>query len=72
MGRVKAALALLCHACPLCAYARRRPDSRVGRILHHPLHAEHCPLWILERERYGRPESGGAPLTTKGGLDGRG
>jgi len=60
MGRMGELLAAICHACPLCAAARRRPASPIGRLLSHPLHADHCPLWKAERERYGPAEPGGA------------
>ncbi|MBI4537779.1 MAG: hypothetical protein HY712_07455 [candidate division NC10 bacterium] len=55
MDRVKRALAVICHVCPVCAYGRRHPDSPVGRVLRHPLHANHCPFWKAEREEYGPP-----------------
>jgi len=63
-GFLKRSRAFLCHHCPVCRYGRRRPDSLLGRMLHHPLHAEHCPLWRAEREIYGRRE---APSTSTEG-----
>jgi len=41
--------AAICSHCPICNHARRRPDSWIGRVLHHPLHADHCPFWKAER-----------------------
>jgi hypothetical protein len=49
----KRVAAALCHHCPLCRYGRKSPQSLVGRILHHRLHAEHCPFWKAERDAYG-------------------
>jgi hypothetical protein len=54
-------LAALCHHCPLCAYARRHPGSALGRILHHPWHADRCPFWKAERAAYPPPEIENAP-----------
>jgi hypothetical protein len=65
MGMVREGMAWLCHACPLCAHGRRRPDSLLGRILHHPLHADHCPFWKAERARYGPPDPEAAGRTVK-------
>lgn len=49
----KRILAGICHHCPLCRYGRKNPDSAVGRLLRHPLHADHCPAWKAEKELYG-------------------
>ena len=51
-GFFKGVMASLCHNCPICRYGRKAPGSLVGRILHHPFHAEHCPFWKAEREMY--------------------
>lgn len=45
--------ASLCHHCPLCNHARKNPDSRIGKILHHKYHSDNCPLWKAEIEVYG-------------------
>lgn len=52
-GVFKRMRASLCHHCPVCSYGRRHPQSRLGRMLHHPAHAEHCPFWKAEQELYG-------------------
>jgi hypothetical protein len=51
-GYVQRAMASLCHYCPVCRYGRKKPDSLVGRMLHHPLHADRCPFWKAEQEKY--------------------
>jgi hypothetical protein len=51
-GALRRALAAICHHCPVCEYGRRRPDSFLGRILHHPWHADHCPFWKVEQQAY--------------------
>ena len=49
----KKVLASMCHHCPLCRYGRAKPDSVLGKVLHHRLHAEYCPMWKAEKEAYG-------------------
>jgi hypothetical protein len=49
-GLLKKALAAVCSHCPVCHHARAHPDSWLGRALHHPLHADHCPFWKAEQE----------------------
>ena len=45
--------AKICDYCPLCNHARKNPDSRIGKILHHKYHADNCPLWKAHKEIYG-------------------
>lgn len=52
-GPFKRARAFLCHKCPFCNYGRKHPDSVIGKMLNHPLHADHCPMWKAEKELYG-------------------
>ena len=58
IGPVRKALAAMCHACPLCKFGREHPGSFLGRVLNHPLHANHCPMWKAEKALYvpGRKE----------------
>lgn len=58
-GGLRRILAAVCHACPACRYGRGHPDSLLGRLLHHPLHADRCPLWRAERAVYGSEETDG-------------
>lgn len=51
-GFFKGVMASLCHHCPICRYGRKAPESLVGRMLHHPFHAERCPFWKAEKEAY--------------------
>jgi len=44
----------MCHYCPICMYGRGKPESVIGKILHHRLHAEHCPMWKAEKAKYGQ------------------
>jgi hypothetical protein len=53
IGRVKRVLAVVCSHCPLCIHGRAHPDSVLGRMLHHPLHADHCPFWKAEQAMRG-------------------
>jgi hypothetical protein len=50
VGRFKKTLAAICSNCPICNHARAHPESWLGRVLHHPLHADHCPFWKAERD----------------------
>jgi len=52
IGRCRKIMAVACHYCPLCNYGRNHPESIVGKVLHHKLHAEHCPLWKAEKAVY--------------------
>jgi hypothetical protein len=57
VGIFKKSRAVICHYCPFCMYARKRQDSFVGKILHHPNHADNCPMWNAEKEVYQRRDS---------------
>jgi len=57
-GWLKQTLALICSHCPVCNHARAHPDSLLGRALHHPLHADHCPFWKAEKEAAGEGRRG--------------
>ncbi len=41
-----------CHHCPICSYARKKPESKIGKVLHHPAHANNCPAWKSEKEMF--------------------
>ncbi len=45
--------ARICHNCPVCNHARKNPDSKIGRVLHHRYHKDNCPFWKAEKELYG-------------------
>jgi hypothetical protein len=49
IGLLTRALGAICRHCPMCVHARAHPDSLLGRILHHPLHADRCPFWKAEK-----------------------
>jgi hypothetical protein len=50
IGRLKRFLAVICDHCPICNHGREHPESWIGRALHHPVHADHCPFWKAEQE----------------------
>ena len=52
-GLFKKMRASVCKHCPACNHARKSPESIVGKILHHPFHSEHCPIWKAYKEVYG-------------------
>ncbi|MCJ7684268.1 MAG: hypothetical protein MUO68_08230 [Desulfobacteraceae bacterium] len=43
--------ARICHNCPVCNHARKDPESRIGKVLHHT-HADNCTFWKAEKEVY--------------------
>ncbi len=53
IGIFKKMQATMCHHCPLCSHARKKPDSVIGKIMHHKAHSDNCPLWNAEKEVYG-------------------
>jgi len=60
-GFLGTALAWMCHHCPVCAHGRAHPESLLGRVLHHRLHADHCPMWKAEQVVYGKAHGNDAP-----------
>lgn len=52
VGFLKKARAAICHHCPLCKRARNKPMSLIGKILHHKLHSDNCPMWKAEQDLY--------------------
>ncbi len=52
VGLLKRVSASVCKHCPACNHARKRPDSLVGKILHHTSHSENCPIWKAYKEVY--------------------
>ena len=60
IGRFKKARAVVCKYCPLCYAARNSPQSIVGRLLHHPMHSDNCPMWTAYRQVYEEREETGS------------
>ena len=52
VGRFTKVRAVICKHCPACIVARKSPQSVVGRLLHHPVHADNCPMWQAYRQVY--------------------
>jgi hypothetical protein len=52
VGRFTKIRAVICKHCPVCAAARKSPHSVIGRLLHHPVHADNCPMWTAYRQVY--------------------
>lgn len=48
MGKGKETLAKICDNCPLCNYARNKPETVVGRIME--WHGKFCPAWKAQAE----------------------
>lgn len=57
IGTFKKIRATICHNCPLCKHARQNPESVIGKILHHKLHADNCPMWKAEKEVYAQEQA---------------
>lgn len=54
---LKRAMAKRCDLCLPCRYARRNPETLVGRAIH--WHGKWCPFWQAWQEIYGADERGG-------------
>jgi hypothetical protein len=52
IGVYKKITGSICHYCPICKYGREKPRSFVGKILHHPMHADNCAMWKAEKILY--------------------
>ena len=48
MNRFQRTLGKVCDNCPLCNYARRNPETRIGRIM--SWHGQYCPAWKAQQE----------------------
>ncbi len=59
VGPVRRALAVMCHHCPFCRYGRANPESLLGKVMHHRLHADYCPMWKSEKAVYGPEQEAG-------------
>ena len=51
-GLFRRTRAKICENCPMCRHGRAKPESIIGRILHHRYHADHCPMWNAHKELY--------------------
>ena len=43
-------MAKICDVCPLCRFARKNPDTRLGKLLF--WHGKWCPFWKAWEEKY--------------------
>ena len=50
-GAVTRAMANMCHDCKACAYADRKPDSLLGKLMR--WHRTWCPAWAAHTRVYG-------------------
>jgi hypothetical protein len=54
-----------CEHCPLCRYAREKPETLVGKMM--AFHGKFCPFWrAWESEYRQKQESPKAPPATGG------
>ena len=51
MMKIKNILAWRCEVCPLCKYARKNPESLMGKAM--AWHGKFCPAWRAWQEIYG-------------------
>jgi len=49
--KIKEILALRCEKCPICRYARKKPESLFGKMM--SFHGRFCPFWRAWQEVYG-------------------
>ncbi|MFH1131103.1 MAG: hypothetical protein V1754_07190 [Pseudomonadota bacterium] len=48
---LKKFMALRCDKCPACNYARKNPESWIGKLF--SWHGKWCPFWKAWQEVYG-------------------
>ena len=48
MNRFQQTLGKVCDNCPLCNYARKNPETIVGRTM--SWHGRYCPAWKAQQE----------------------
>jgi hypothetical protein len=51
VGRFTKFLADHCNNCAMCRYAREKPDTTFGKIMH--WHGTWCPAWKAQQKVYG-------------------
>lgn len=49
---LKKFMAKRCDNCPLCNYARKKPDTLFAKIM--KLHGKFCPFWKAWEKNYGK------------------
>ncbi len=57
VGRFTKVSAAICKYCPACIVARKSPHSMVGRLLHHPMHSDNCPMWTAYQKVHGESQT---------------
>lgn len=48
MNRFQRTLGKVCDHCPLCNYARKNPETTIGRTM--SWHGRYCPAWKAQQE----------------------
>ncbi len=48
MNRFQRTLGKVCDNCPLCNYARRKPETSFGKVM--SWHGQYCPAWKAQQE----------------------
>ena len=51
MNAIKKLSAHICNVCPICNYARKNPDSKIGTLV--SSHSENCAAWKAQKEMFG-------------------
>jgi len=51
LSKLEKLFAKRCDNCPLCNYARKNPETTVGKIIH--WHGKWCPFWKAWQKEYG-------------------
>ncbi len=48
---MKKIMAKICDLCPLCRFARKKPETLIGKLM--SWHGKWCPFWRAWEEIYG-------------------
>jgi hypothetical protein len=60
-GMLWTLMAKRCDHCPLCRYAREKPDSLFGKMM--ALHGKLCPFWRAWQAEIGAKQEPAQPTT---------
>lgn len=52
MGLLTNLMAKRCENCPFCKFARKNPESRIGKFIH--WHGKFCPFWRAWEKVHGK------------------
>lgn len=55
MNPFQRGLGKICDHCPLCNYARKNPETAIGKVMF--WHGQHCPAWKAQQKLAAKREA---------------